>query len=230
MISYFKRSWEADREKEINERLDDLKGIVEDVYEDESIAARSLVGDERDLKIAKSSTNGCPWILMGDSNVTLKLEEQSARKSVISSDMQDFIDCVNQIEVEDVYRGDGVASIKRRRHDLSSDGFKDLTTALGRNRLKSDLEDSTASQSRQHGKSESISYRLPDKVVNSCSAFLCPDTLVRLPMDIRLKIDLESDPTSHLPHSLFDVDSRRISIVTMNTFKYHSDVLAISQG
>ncbi|GKE14644.1 hypothetical protein Tco_1422221, partial [Tanacetum coccineum] len=29
---------------------------------------------------------------------------------------------------------------------------------------------------------------------------------------------------------LFDVDSRRISIVTVNTKEYHSDVLARSQG
>ncbi|GJY66609.1 hypothetical protein Tco_0468847 [Tanacetum coccineum] len=40
-------------------------------------------------------------------------------------------------------RGDGVASIKRRRRDLSSDDVKNLTTASGRNRLKSDLEDLT---------------------------------------------------------------------------------------
>ncbi|GJS50228.1 RNA-directed DNA polymerase, eukaryota, reverse transcriptase zinc-binding domain protein [Tanacetum coccineum] len=39
---------------------------------------------------------------MGDFNVTLKLDEHSARKSTISSDMQEFIDCVNNIEVEDV--------------------------------------------------------------------------------------------------------------------------------
>ncbi|GJY55556.1 hypothetical protein Tco_0454671 [Tanacetum coccineum] len=31
--------------------------------------------------------------------------------------------------------------------------------------------------------------------------------------------------TSYLPHSLFDVDSGRIPIVTMNTKEYHSDVL-----
>ncbi|GKA31601.1 hypothetical protein Tco_0717906 [Tanacetum coccineum] len=40
-------------------------------------------------------------------------------------------------------RGDGVTSIKRRRRDLSSDGVKDFTTTSRRNRLKSDLEDST---------------------------------------------------------------------------------------
>ncbi|GJW39227.1 hypothetical protein Tco_0065072 [Tanacetum coccineum] len=39
-------------------------------------------------------------------------------------------------------RGDGVASIKRRRHDLSGDGSRKLTMTSGRNRLKSDLEDS----------------------------------------------------------------------------------------
>ncbi|GKD60524.1 hypothetical protein Tco_1298033 [Tanacetum coccineum] len=39
--------------------------------------------------------------------------------------------------------GDGVASIKRLHRDLSSDGVEDLTTVSGRNRLKSDLEDST---------------------------------------------------------------------------------------
>ncbi|GKB61569.1 hypothetical protein Tco_0917755 [Tanacetum coccineum] len=46
------------------------------------------------------------------------------------------------------------------------------------------------------------------------------DTLVRLPMDIRLKIDLGKsvgDLTSHLPQSSFDVGSGRISIVIVNT-------------
>ncbi|GJY06362.1 hypothetical protein Tco_0373416 [Tanacetum coccineum] len=41
----------------------------------------------------------------------------------------------------------------------------------------------------------------------------------------RLKAD-NTSPTAEL----FDVDSRRISIVTVNTKEYHSDVLARSQG
>ncbi|GJU25879.1 hypothetical protein Tco_1164500 [Tanacetum coccineum] len=40
-------------------------------------------------------------------------------------------------------RGDGVASIKRRRRDLFSDGVWNLETASGRGRLKEDLESST---------------------------------------------------------------------------------------
>ncbi|GJS56502.1 hypothetical protein Tco_0629864 [Tanacetum coccineum] len=40
-------------------------------------------------------------------------------------------------------RGDGVACIKRRRRDLSSDGIRDLVTASGRGQLNEDLESST---------------------------------------------------------------------------------------
>ncbi|GJY26444.1 RNA-directed DNA polymerase, eukaryota, reverse transcriptase zinc-binding domain protein, partial [Tanacetum coccineum] len=137
------RSWEADREKERNERLDEMEGFVEDVLEEEGITTDNLVVDElkgassslqmilclienkqnhekfcsfiyaantgmerrilwKDLQLAKCLTNGTPWIIMGDFNVTLKLEEHSASSSIISCDMQEFIDCVNWIEVEDV--------------------------------------------------------------------------------------------------------------------------------
>ncbi|GJS38406.1 hypothetical protein Tco_0563449 [Tanacetum coccineum] len=40
-------------------------------------------------------------------------------------------------------RGDGVAGINRCSRDLSSDGVRDLVTALGRGRLNEDLESST---------------------------------------------------------------------------------------
>ncbi|GJY45086.1 hypothetical protein Tco_0433299 [Tanacetum coccineum] len=40
-------------------------------------------------------------------------------------------------------RGNGVASIKRCRRDLSGDGVRNLATVSGRGRLKEDLESST---------------------------------------------------------------------------------------
>ncbi|GKB78216.1 hypothetical protein Tco_0945111 [Tanacetum coccineum] len=43
--------------------------------------------------------------------------------------------------------GDGVADFKRRRRDFQSDGVMDLTTALGRSRIKVALEDTTWRQS-----------------------------------------------------------------------------------
>ncbi|GJW78224.1 RNA-directed DNA polymerase, eukaryota, reverse transcriptase zinc-binding domain protein [Tanacetum coccineum] len=148
MKDCFKRAWSADREKERNEELDRMEGIVEDVLDDESvrnITANEIRGSFRlmvlneykqhllcrienihdhrkmycsfvyalnsgierripwdELQIAKTCINGSPWILMGDFNVTLSLSEHIAGKSTIDSDMNEFIDCVNTIEVEDV--------------------------------------------------------------------------------------------------------------------------------
>ncbi|GKB80411.1 hypothetical protein Tco_0947306 [Tanacetum coccineum] len=57
----------------------------------------------------------------------------------------DKITDLHQIHKEVLFteHGDGVAGIKRRRRDLSSDGVRDLATASGRGRLKEDLESST---------------------------------------------------------------------------------------
>ncbi|GJT56874.1 hypothetical protein Tco_0991928 [Tanacetum coccineum] len=57
----------------------------------------------------------------------------------------DKITDLHQIHEEVLFTesGDGVAGIKQRRRDLSSDGVKDLATAPGRGRLKEDLESST---------------------------------------------------------------------------------------
>ncbi|GJX73970.1 RNA-directed DNA polymerase, eukaryota, reverse transcriptase zinc-binding domain protein [Tanacetum coccineum] len=161
MVNYFKRSWEADREKEKDISFDAMEGIVEDVSEDESEAIKNLVVDEcsggcritvgwnsevvqvvlihstsqmmsclieniqshekmycnfiyadnkgmdkrahwKDLILAKHCTNGNPWVIMSDFNITFKIEKHYAGKSTISNDMQEFLDCVNNIRVEDL--------------------------------------------------------------------------------------------------------------------------------
>ncbi|GJW97791.1 RNA-directed DNA polymerase, eukaryota, reverse transcriptase zinc-binding domain protein [Tanacetum coccineum] len=70
------------------------------VYASNSGIERRIMWDE--LQIAKTYINGSPWILMGDFNVTLSLSEHIAGKSTIDNDMNEFIDCMNTIEVEDV--------------------------------------------------------------------------------------------------------------------------------
>ncbi|GKF16611.1 hypothetical protein Tco_0061529 [Tanacetum coccineum] len=57
----------------------------------------------------------------------------------------DEIPDLHQIHEEILFseRGDGVVGIKRRRRDPSSDGVRDLVTALERGRLNDDLESST---------------------------------------------------------------------------------------
>ncbi|PWA81906.1 RNA-directed DNA polymerase, eukaryota, Reverse transcriptase zinc-binding domain protein [Artemisia annua] len=56
-----------------------------------------------DIHRAKSVTSGWPWLVMGDFNVTMKTVEHSNGGSVITPDMQDLIDCMNNAELEDLY-------------------------------------------------------------------------------------------------------------------------------
>ncbi|GKD49520.1 RNA-directed DNA polymerase, eukaryota, reverse transcriptase zinc-binding domain protein, partial [Tanacetum coccineum] len=56
----------------------------------------------KELKAAKTIINDNPWMLSGDFNVTINLGEHYAGSSNITNDMQDFINCTNSIEVEDI--------------------------------------------------------------------------------------------------------------------------------
>ncbi|GKE32472.1 RNA-directed DNA polymerase, eukaryota, reverse transcriptase zinc-binding domain protein [Tanacetum coccineum] len=56
----------------------------------------------KDLIASNGIVNNKPWCLLGDFNVTLKIDEHSAGESNISEDMQEFIDCINEAEVEDI--------------------------------------------------------------------------------------------------------------------------------
>ncbi|GJT19200.1 RNA-directed DNA polymerase, eukaryota, reverse transcriptase zinc-binding domain protein [Tanacetum coccineum] len=74
-------------------------------------SCRILVGWDDDKRrmlwdetiAAKNIANGKPWCLLGDFNVTMKPEEHTSGGSVINEDMQEFIDCINEVEVEDIH-------------------------------------------------------------------------------------------------------------------------------
>nr|GEU32972.1 RNA-directed DNA polymerase, eukaryota, reverse transcriptase zinc-binding domain protein [Tanacetum cinerariifolium] len=56
----------------------------------------------RELGTQKIITNGDLWVIMGDFNVTLKVEEYSNSSSAPSSEMNEFFECIRDIEVEDI--------------------------------------------------------------------------------------------------------------------------------
>ncbi|GKB65141.1 RNA-directed DNA polymerase, eukaryota, reverse transcriptase zinc-binding domain protein, partial [Tanacetum coccineum] len=56
----------------------------------------------KDLQIHKRIASGNAWFIMGDMNVTLNPNKHSAGSSNMTSDMYDFKECVNSIEVEDL--------------------------------------------------------------------------------------------------------------------------------
>ncbi|GJY05634.1 RNA-directed DNA polymerase, eukaryota, reverse transcriptase zinc-binding domain protein, partial [Tanacetum coccineum] len=57
----------------------------------------------KDLEIQKIVTNGVPWVILGDFNVTLKVSEHSNGSTNLSSEMSEFQDCINNIEVDDLH-------------------------------------------------------------------------------------------------------------------------------
>ncbi|GJR80695.1 RNA-directed DNA polymerase, eukaryota, reverse transcriptase zinc-binding domain protein [Tanacetum coccineum] len=57
----------------------------------------------RDLEIQKIITNGTPWVIIGYFNVTLNAAEHSNGSANPSSEMFEFQDCVNCIEVDDLH-------------------------------------------------------------------------------------------------------------------------------
>ncbi|GJY41345.1 RNA-directed DNA polymerase, eukaryota, reverse transcriptase zinc-binding domain protein [Tanacetum coccineum] len=86
----------------------DKQNEVAKFINDENLqGCRIIVGWNRDLKFVadlnrhKQITIGKPWMIGGDMNVILNTNEHSAGVSFVSSEMQDFKDCINMIEVED---------------------------------------------------------------------------------------------------------------------------------
>lgn len=55
-----------------------------------------------DLGMQKSIVDDVPWVIMGDFNVILKINEHSNGSSIPSPEMVEFQDCVAAIEVEDI--------------------------------------------------------------------------------------------------------------------------------
>ncbi|GJR19680.1 putative ribonuclease H-like domain-containing protein [Tanacetum coccineum] len=50
----------------------------------------------------KRVSNNHPWALLGDLNVTLNVDEHSSGGSFVNEEMQEFKDCINLIEMEDI--------------------------------------------------------------------------------------------------------------------------------
>ncbi|GJY58829.1 hypothetical protein Tco_0458721 [Tanacetum coccineum] len=90
--------------------------ILDDVFNDDTGMASCMEEDGmvgldgskerrdlwKDLQIHKRIVGNNAWIMTRDMNVTLKSGEHSAGKSSMTSDMNEFKDCINNIEMEDV--------------------------------------------------------------------------------------------------------------------------------
>ncbi|GKB85854.1 RNA-directed DNA polymerase, eukaryota, reverse transcriptase zinc-binding domain protein [Tanacetum coccineum] len=102
-----------------------------------TIVYAANTGNERkklwgDLNRYKHLAIGNPWFLGGDFNVTLKVAEHSAGTSVMTSDMHDFYDCINQIEVEDMCSSGLNFTWTKNLHKVKKGDFSGILKKLDR--------------------------------------------------------------------------------------------------
>ncbi|GKC66611.1 RNA-directed DNA polymerase, eukaryota, reverse transcriptase zinc-binding domain protein [Tanacetum coccineum] len=70
------------------------------VYASNNKEERKTLWNE--IYMHKRVSGNSPWALLGDMNVTLNIEEHSSGGSFVTDEMQEFKDCVNLVEVEDI--------------------------------------------------------------------------------------------------------------------------------
>lgn len=58
----------------------------------------------KSLEKDRRYVNGNPWCIVGDMNVTLSPHEHSSGGSIMTTDMIEFQECLNMIEVKDICR------------------------------------------------------------------------------------------------------------------------------
>nr|GEX50130.1 hypothetical protein [Tanacetum cinerariifolium] len=128
-------------------QLDDEDSDFYDGYEDQVVDLHGALKEYRDFMLSMND-------LIVDLPIELRVNQVfsswmefggNTRDLGSFGEERDKITDLHQIHKEVLFieRRDGVTGIKRRRHDLSSDGVRDLAMASGRGRLKKDLESST---------------------------------------------------------------------------------------
>ncbi|GJW76923.1 RNA-directed DNA polymerase, eukaryota, reverse transcriptase zinc-binding domain protein, partial [Tanacetum coccineum] len=86
----------------INAKKYKFKSFYTFVYAANEGTERRLLWEE--LINENIYVNGNPWCVSGDWNVTLHPNEHSCGSSVMTSDMIEFQECINNVEVEDLCR------------------------------------------------------------------------------------------------------------------------------
>jgi len=85
---------------QVTYKLDKKSLFCSFIYADNNYIQRRVLW--KDLGIHSLFVRGRPWVMLGDFNSALNLEDQYAGSSLLNSGMRDFKECVNSIEMVDV--------------------------------------------------------------------------------------------------------------------------------
>ncbi|GJX13942.1 RNA-directed DNA polymerase, eukaryota, reverse transcriptase zinc-binding domain protein [Tanacetum coccineum] len=79
---------------------DNRQLYVSIVYGENALRARLRLW--KDLVNHKGVTRNCPWVMLGDFNIILSINENTNGVNVICKGMREFIECVADLEMEDI--------------------------------------------------------------------------------------------------------------------------------
>nr|GEW21406.1 hypothetical protein [Tanacetum cinerariifolium] len=93
----FDATREMEMEEDMEEGIQDKEefGLMEEISGEEGNA---LVKLWRELGIQRNISNGDPWVIIGDFNVYLKVEEMSNESSVLTNEMNEFLECTQKLK------------------------------------------------------------------------------------------------------------------------------------
>nr|GEX12402.1 RNA-directed DNA polymerase, eukaryota, reverse transcriptase zinc-binding domain protein [Tanacetum cinerariifolium] len=84
-------------------RHSDKQKEVKRLIKEEGLQFCVVSETHKDLEIQKIITNEIPWIILGDFNVTMKVSKHSNGGAYPTSEMTEFQDCINNIELDDLH-------------------------------------------------------------------------------------------------------------------------------
>ncbi|GJV59378.1 RNA-directed DNA polymerase, eukaryota, reverse transcriptase zinc-binding domain protein [Tanacetum coccineum] len=90
-------------DRDLNQ-IQDLSAPIPALGWDTNVVSTQLLFQrgQRDLLEHKVIASNSPWVMLGDFNVILKINENTNRVNVRSEGMKEFIECVKELEMEDI--------------------------------------------------------------------------------------------------------------------------------
>ncbi|GKD65820.1 RNA-directed DNA polymerase, eukaryota, reverse transcriptase zinc-binding domain protein, partial [Tanacetum coccineum] len=102
------------------------------VYASNSYTERRLW---KDLGAQKVITNKEPWVILGDFNATLKIEEQSNGSSIPSNEMNEFAESIRATELDDILSYEPMGNLGDCNADLELEEHRDDPSLLKVDRI-----------------------------------------------------------------------------------------------
>ncbi|XP_071742039.1 uncharacterized protein [Rutidosis leptorrhynchoides] len=126
---------------QVTSHVGNVKFLVSFIYANNYYIHRRLLWTELDMH--KNFIGDQPWVLLGDFNTSLRLDESTARGSTMSIAMREFNDCVDSIGLSDINHT-GLQYTSKQRPNLNTGILKKIDRVMANDTFLNDYANSYA--------------------------------------------------------------------------------------